>query len=281
MDQMNLKAWEGRVVAEAGAVSREAAVAFHATLGDARASAPKLGDPIPALAHWCAFPPDVHQTELGADGHPGGGGLLPPVRLQRRMWVGGALRFGAPLHVGEPLERRTSIRNVTEKEGRSGPMVFVTLDHAIYGERGLAISERQDIVYLEIPDQFRPPPKQTMPSEPLFSQRVAMSETLLFRYSALTFNAHRIHYDAAYTREVEHYPGLVVHGPLQATLLMKAAVARMGRVPDHFQFRGVHPLFVGTDLDISAVPEVGGLALFAGAEGHQGMQANAIWEGTQ
>ncbi len=280
MDQINFTAWEGRAATQTGGVSAEMAAMFHATLGDPRSAPPRAGDLLPPLAHWCAFPPDTPMSELGRDGHPAVGDFLPPVRLQRRMWAGGALRFGAPLRVGEPLERRTSIRSVTEKDGTAGPMVFVTLDHAIYGSKGLAITEEQNIVYLQIPDSYRPPRALPMPQRPHTSNTMDMPNTLLFRYSALTFNAHRIHYDLPYAQEVEHYPGLVVHGPLQATLLMQAACAARGRAPDHFHFRGVHPLFAGTPMTIATVEDDAGLLLYSGTDTHQGMQASAIWEDT-
>ncbi|MEL7100231.1 MAG: MaoC family dehydratase N-terminal domain-containing protein [Pseudomonadota bacterium] len=281
MDQINLMAWEGRTETQTGAVSPDMAAMWHATLGDPRTEAPKAGDPLPPLVHWCAFPPVVHMSELQQDGHPMVGGFLPPVQLRRRMWAGGNLRFGRAIHVGEPLEKRSSIRSVTTKEGRTGPMVFVTVDHAIYGSHGLAVAEQQDIVYLEIPESYAPPRKLPMPEHPLAARQVEPTETLLFRYSSLTFNAHRIHYDQTYAREVEHYPGLVVHGPLQASLLMQHAIAVKGRPPEQFHFRGVHPLFAGSTMDVVAVEDSAGLLLFTGAEGHQGMQAGAIWEGTQ
>jgi len=219
--------------------------------------------------------------ELGADGHPALGQFLPPSDLRRRMWAGGSLNFYAPLRVGERLQRRSVLRSVKQKEGKTGPMMFVQVDHKVYGERGLAVEERQDIVYLQIPSSYAPPAKQPLPVAPVLHRVVPMSETLLFRYSAITFNAHRIHYDQAYAREIEHYPGLVVHGPLQATLLMQAACAHKGRCPVQFDFRGVHPVFHGDALDIMATEdEDGNLALCTGQAGHQGMQAHAMWEGT-
>ncbi|SPH22554.1 Mesaconyl-C(4)-CoA hydratase [Ascidiaceihabitans donghaensis] len=281
MDQVNLTAWEGRTDTQRGGVSEQLAAQLHATLGNPRDAAPVQGDVLPALWHWCAFPPATPMSELGADGHPYLGGFLPPVRLDRRMWAGGALQFGAPLRVGERLEKRSSIRSVLEKAGAAGPMVFVTVDHAIYGESGLAISERQDIVYLAIPDSYTPPKKRAMPSSSDVHTTRSTSETLLMRYSAVTFNAHRIHYDLPYTLNVEHYPGLVVHGPLQATLLMQTATAHKGRMPHHFDFRGVHPMFAGETLEIMATqddPET--LSMVTGTGGHQCMQATAIWEGT-
>ncbi|GGE63026.1 FAS1-like dehydratase domain-containing protein [Actibacterium pelagium] len=280
MDQLNLIAWEGRTQSDAGGISAQTAALMHATLGDPNTTPPRAGDPLPPLWHWAAFPPMAPMAELGRDGHPVTGAFLPPLRLERRMWAGGMLRFHAPLKVGERLQRRSTIKSVTEKESAAGPMVFVTVEHMIFGETFRAIEERQDIVYLPIPDSYAPPKKRPMPERPSLHRSHAMTEPMLFRYSALTFNAHRIHYDLAFAREVEHYPDLVVQGPLQATLLMQAAVKHKGRVPDDFHFRGVHPMFVGKSLEIMATEEDCALALVAGQDGHQGMQATAIWEET-
>lgn len=282
MDQLNLSAWVGRSVQDHGAVTALAAAQLHATVGDPGSPAPGAGDLLPGLWHWCAFPPLAHVTDLGRDGHPGPGALLPPIRLERRMWAGGGLRFHAPLRIGDPLTRRSSVRGVTQKDGATGPLILLTVDHQVFGPRGLAIEERQDIVYLDIPDTFTPPNKRAMPEVPGTARtRHAMTPPLLFRYSAMTFNAHRIHYDLDYTRAVEKYPALVVHGPLQATLLMRFATEARGAAPSQFDFRGIHPMFAGTDLDIAAVEEDSGLALFAGQDGHQGMTASAIWDGVQ
>ena len=246
MDQLNLNAWIGRADLQGDVVGETRARQIQTTLDAPGRSALCDGDPLPALWHWMAFTPLAPLAELGPDGHPGLGGFPPPLRLGRRMWAGGALRFHARLRVGEPLERRTVIRAIDEKQG--GDMVLVSLDHRIFGTRGLAIEERQDIVYLPMPDRFTPPKKRPVPETAKLASSHATPETLLFRYSALTFNAHRIHYDLDYACEVEHYPGLVVHGPLQATWLMQAAVARKGRMPDEFHYRGVHPLFAGEDV---------------------------------
>ena len=281
MDQINAKAWEGRSQTDEGGISAGMAAQIHATLGAPRTPAPATGQNLQPLWHWCAFPPTAPMDELGADGHPALGQFLPPSDLRRRMWAGGSLNFYAPLRVGERLQRRSVLRSVKEKQGKTGPMMFVQVDHKVYGERGLAVEERQDIVYLQIPNSYAPPAKQPLPVDPVLHRVVPMSETLLFRYSAITFNAHRIHYDQAYARDVEHYPGLVVHGPLQATLLMQAACAHKGRCPVQFDFRGVHPVFHGDALDIMACEdEDGNLALCTGQAGHQGMQAHAMWEGT-
>ena len=280
MDQINTDAWVGRAVTDRGGIDEKMAAQITATLGEVGEVAPRCGELIPGLWHWCAFPPMAHVSDLGPDGHPRGGALLPPLHLPRRMWAGGSLRFHAPIRVGDTLTRTTSVRSITPKAGRSGPMTLISLDHAITGPRGLAVEERQDIVYLPMPERFAPPRKQPMGAP--VTRSLPIEETMLFRYSALTFNAHRIHYDADYARNVEHYPGLVVHGPLQATLLMQAACDARGRMPESFAFRSVHPLFVGSDLDIAMTEqEDGTLTLWTGQSGHQGMQATAIWDGTQ
>lgn len=279
MDQVNLSAWINRSEITMGVLTDIAAQTAHAVLGKSGTPAPRPGDTLPPLWHWFGFPPMAAMAQLGADGHPRLGGLMPPVRLNRRMWAGGALEFLAPLHVGERLTRETRIANVTEKSGAAGEMVFVTLEHDISGENGLALREQQDIVYLNIPDSFRAP-KAIAPPENDMREPVILRTALLFRYSAITFNAHRIHYDLPYTQHVEHYPDLVVHGPLQANLLMEMAMRLRGRAPSMFSFRGVHPVFVTDTLEVSASKisdAEWSLCTVAGGT-HQGMQASAVWE---
>jgi 3-methylfumaryl-CoA hydratase len=279
MDQINLSAWINRSEITVGGLPEVAAQSVHAVLGQEGLPAPRAGDALPALWHWFGFPPAAPMAHLGPDGHPRLGGFMPPVRLNRRMWAGGALEFLAPLHVGERLTRETRIANVSEKSGAAGEMVFVTLEHDISGERGLAVREQQDIVYLQIPDTFRPP-KEMAPPDGGLSEVVDVSTPLLFRYSAITFNAHRIHYDLPYTQDVEHYPDLVVHGPLQANLLMEMATRHRGRAPAMFSFRGVHPVFASDPLEVRAVKTSDAeWTLCTVADGvRQGMQASAIWE---
>lgn len=277
MDRLNVEAWVGREAREESSITDFQARRIHATVGEG--DAPRAGDALPPLWHWCAFTPTEGNEALGPDGHVRGSELLPPVYLPRRMWAGGSLTFHRPIHVGEPLERSTRIRSLVEKQGKTGPMFLLTLDHLIYGAQGLAIEETQDIVYLEIPDRYTPPAARDIPA--LSQETVAMPETLLFRYSAITFNGHRIHYDLPYTQETEKYPALVVHGPLQATLLMRAATRQKGRTPLYFNFRGVHPMFAGTSCEIAMAEDDEGLALWTGQDGHQCMQARAVWEETQ
>lgn len=279
MDQINLSAWINRSEITTGCVSATAALTAHSVLGARGSHALREGDTLPALWHWFGFPPTATMDALGEDGHPRRGGFMPPIRLNRRMWAGGALEFMAPLHVGERLTRETRIANVVEKSGAAGDMVFVTLEHDICGERGLAVREQQDIVYLQIPDTFRAP-KPVMPPQDDMREAVDVSTPLLFRYSAITFNAHRIHYDLPYTRDVEHYPDLVVHGPLQANLLMDMAIRQRGRMPSMFSFRGVHPVFAADTLALSATKtsDAEWSLCTIVADSHQGMQASAIWE---
>lgn len=280
MDQMNLSAWIDRSERTQGGISLQKAKLVHAVLGTPGTPAPGRGEKLPALWHWYAFPPAVSMDELGTDGHPRLGDFMPPVRLNRRMWAGGSLEFLAPIHVGETLRKRTRIANVQEKTGAAGDIVLVSLDHEVSGAQGLALRERQDIVYLQIPDRYTPPKAIPAPVAPDMSETHQVTTPLLFRYSSITFNAHRIHYDLPYTQEVEHYPDLVVHGPLQANLLMDMATRHRGHAPTLFSYRGVHPLFAGDVLTTAAV-KTGDAewALSTNANGtHQCMQASAMWE---
>ncbi len=238
------------------------------------------GDPVPHLWHWAAFPEFVPLSDLGRDGHPALGSFLPPLGLERRMWAGGQLQFAGRLRIGEPLHRRSEIVSIAEKAGATGPMVFVSVTHVTTGADGGRIEERQDIVYLDIPDQFTPPKKIPVPGAPIFDETVPVNEARLFRYSAATFNAHRIHYDLTYTREVEKYPALIVHGPMQATMLIEAAQRHTGATPKSFNFRGVHPMFHDEDVRLVGTtdPASTGMDLCtATPSGHLGMQARVEW----
>jgi 3-methylfumaryl-CoA hydratase len=277
MDMVNADAWVGRETVTTGGISQHIALQAQATLGWPSV----LGKDciLPPLWHWFAFPTTAATDMLKDDGHPQASDLLPPLTLRRRMWAGGSLSFHRHIRVGEPLERRSRVRSIVEKEGSTGPMALVTLDHFISGSSGLAVEERQDIVFLDIPDTYTPPRKKpvTGPVVDTFET----SEKALFRFSALTFNAHRIHYDLRYTQDVEHYPGLVVHGPLQAVLLMQQAVRHKGRHPLFFDFRGMHPMFSGPNGSIGLQDEDEGTDLWTAQEGHLCMRARAVWEQTQ
>ena len=198
------------------------------------------GDPLPPFFHqlyfWNAQPP----VTLGRDGHPRVGGLIPDLGLPRRMWAGGRLQFDHPVRLGAAADKRTICEGVQEKAGRSGPLAFVTLRHEIWQAGQLCLTEWQDLVYR--PEANPTAPKPSPPDAPhMHGDMVHFDSTVLFRYSALTFNGHRIHYDEIYARDVEGYDGLVVHGPLLAQLLMLKAAREIGPL-DRFSFRGHSPL---------------------------------------
>lgn len=275
------RAWVGRVETREGALTPELAGMLMGALGHPAAAQPgtHTGAPMPLLWHWAAFPDFVPIRDIATDGHPELGGFLPPLPFNRRMWAGGKLAFHRGFAVGEKIVRRSEILSVEFKTGSTGDMAFVRVGHDLKGQGGGAIREEQDIVYLPIPDRFHAPRAIPAPVAPLLDEEVEVGPARLFRYSAATYNAHRIHYDRDYAREVEKYPGLVVHGPMQATLLIEAAVRHTGRAPARFSFRGVHPMFDGS-LRLQAEPAGdGALALCTVApEGHQGLQARFEWE---
>ena len=282
MAEHQITDWIGREETAQGRVGETMSRMMAATLSDTGVTAPSPGDVLPPLWHWTGFPPTTPMAELGRDGHPKLGGFLPPVGLPRRMWAGGDVTFVKPIHVGERLTRHSVIDDIVTKEGKAGPMVFVTVLHDIAGEDGLALREQHDIVYLELPRRYSPPAPMAPPETVIAEREVPMSETLLFRFSACTFNAHRIHLDLDYVREVEKYPHLVVHGPLQALLMAAQATDLRGTPPDRFRYRGVHPMFPDAPLRVLATGERDGALDLCTARGteHQGMTATAQWEET-
>jgi 3-methylfumaryl-CoA hydratase len=234
--------------------------------------------PVPLAVHWCLAPPVVKASMIGPDGHPLRGGFLPPVPLPRRMWAGGQVKFRDQLRIGDKIERRSRIVDVALKEGRTGVLCFVAIDHAYFTARGLAIEERQDIVYREL--HAATLRTSSLPDLPLPEWRRSMqaSPVLLLRYSALTFNGHRIHYDRPYATEVEGYPGLIVHGPLQATLLIEFANSIKDMPAKEFGFRSIQPLFDFTPFELCARSNDGGLHMWIQTvEGVQTMDAQASW----
>ena len=240
----DLQAWVGKTETRTDQITLMPMAALSATL-DIDTPAPRAGDPVPPLWHWMWFLPIHKESELGPDGHGKTGDFLPPVPLPLRMWAGGRFEFQRPLHVGQTYTRTSRILDVRQKEGRSGPLIFVIVRHEIGDAEGIALTEEQDIVYRD--DSGSTEGKSSAPPAPLdaaWERVIRPDDVLLFRYSALTFNAHRIHYDRRYATEVGGYPGLVVHGPLIATLLLDLVRrhlpnAKVGR----FSFRAVSPLF--------------------------------------
>ncbi len=221
---------------------------------------PQPQDTLPPLWHWALFAEWAPASELGPDGHPRRGGFLPPLHdLPRRMWAGGRIRFVAPLHLGEAVSRTSTILSVEEKAGTTGRLVFVTISHEISGQSGLAVHEEQDLVYRGTEGEAVKPGEPAPPIALAAAREVRPDPVLLFRYSALTGNGHRIHYDADYVRSEEGYPGLVVHGPLQATW-MAALAAELGPL-GRFSFRGRRPAFAGSPLQVEAWSTETGLRL--------------------
>jgi 3-methylfumaryl-CoA hydratase len=271
---MNLTEWIGRTETVGDVVTATPYAALSATL-EHPTERPDAGTPLPALWHWLYFLPLHRQSEIGPDGHARRGGFMPPVPLPRRMWAGSQLDFREPLRVGDALTRVSTIDGVSEKSGRSGTLVFVKVRHEIFrGEaRGApALVEFHDIVYRDAarPDDPVPAP-QAAPQRSTWRRAIEPDDVLLFRYSALTFNGHRIHYDRRYVTEVEGYPGLVVHGPLIATLLLD--LLRRER-PDArvagFSFRAVRPTFDLHPFSVCGEPSPDGRSVHLWAQDHEG-----------
>ncbi|WP_398500724.1 MaoC family dehydratase N-terminal domain-containing protein [Variovorax sp.] len=277
-----LQAWQGRSESLHDQIVASPVRALSATL-DRDDPAPTAGTPLPALWHWLYFLPHHRQSEIGPDGHAKRGGFLPPVPLPRRMWAGGRLRWeaGNPLAVGDTVERRSTIVSVEHKTGRSGELVFVLVRHEVHNARGLALTEEHDIVYRAAPQpgEAAPSPKAA-PKDAAFSRDIVPDDVLLFRYSALTFNGHRIHYDRRYATEVEGYPGLIVHGPLIATLLVDLLRRHTGDAPlARFEFRAVRPTFDIAPFRVHGKPGADGKSFGLWGEDAEGwltMQATAV-----
>jgi 3-methylfumaryl-CoA hydratase len=270
----DFSAWVGRREEVSDVLDPARSNALSTALG--RPETLAAGAPLPLLHHWLYFW-DVRPPEgLGPDGHPARGGFLPPVPLPRRMWAGGRVKFLQPLRLGDRVSRVSTILNVETKTGRSGTLVFVTVQHELAGAEGLAVVEEQDIVYREpaAPGAATLPPEGAAGPTAPWRRDVSPDTVLLFRYSALTMNGHRIHYDLPYARDEEAYPALVVHGPLQATLLADLGVRNLSRPVTSFDFRGQSPAFAGTTLNVCGEPTDAGASIWTEQGGRKCMVAN-------
>jgi 3-methylfumaryl-CoA hydratase len=280
IDLAALKPSIGRVLSASDAVTAQLVRRLRATLDEVPGE-PAAGDGAPLSIHWCLAPMAAPMSELGSDGLPERGGFLPPVALPRRMWAGGKLEWHDRLRVGDPIARRTEIADIALKEGRSGPLCFITLSHEISTARGLALRERQDLVFRDLEHDGAPPPAPLglAPPAPQWQRTLRADPVLLFRYSALTFNSHRIHYDRRYCEKSEGYPGLLVHGPLQATLLIELAHStRPETMPRRFEYRALRPLFDGAMFTVNALTAGDGLELWIADEaGQPTMKGRAAW----
>ncbi len=277
----HLKAWIGKTETQTDIASEAPLIRLAATLDHI---APQwLEGHVPPLGHWLYFLPRPRESDIGPDGHPKRGGFLPPVDLPRRMWAGGQFEFLAPIPIGAVMTRRSTVTNIEHKIGRSGKMVFVKVTHVILAGSSAAVREVHDIVYRDIAeaasaeepagrkeDGSPAASRKQLRSEvglefaPEFQREIVPDPVLLFRYSALTFNGHRIHYDRSYCEKVEGYPGLVVHGPLTATLLMDLYLRqRPGAAVRSFRFRAKRPLFDTHSFTVCGSHRAGGAILCA------------------
>jgi 3-methylfumaryl-CoA hydratase len=267
----DLRAWIGRSETRRDTIGSTPVAALAATLDHPAAPVPP-GTPLPPLWHWLYFLPLHRASDLGPDGHARRGGFLPPVPLPRRMWAGSQFEFRSPVRVGDAVERLSTIEDVTSKTGRSGALVFVKVRHELRcnGAAQPALVEWHDIVYREAKQSgAAEPPPQPTPQGADWQREIVPDDVLLFRYSALTFNGHRIHYDRRYATGVEGYPGLVVHGPLIATLLLDLLRRQLPQADvAAFRFRAVRPTFDGRPFRIDGARD--GRTVRLWAQDHEG-----------
>lgn len=270
MSSVDLSAWLGRSQVFEDALDLGHARRIAATL---TRPAPVLGDSLGALWHWCYFLEDVPLAGIGLDGHPERGGFLPPADHRNRMWAGGRVTFEGELKVGVPARKTSTIKAIQEKQGKTGALLFVTLTHEIEQLGQRVIFEEQDIVYRA------PSPPKLVGTEPVpqaqWQKTIEPTPVLLFRYSAITFNAHRIHYDYPYVTEQEGYPGLVVHGPMLATFMLQTFQdANPGAKLKHLSYRGLRPMVCPTPFEVAGtVVEPGIAKLWVGEGGTLAHQA--------
>jgi 3-methylfumaryl-CoA hydratase len=275
-----LRQWLGRETLVEDVLSVRQAQLMAATL-DVPQDALKAGAALPPLWHWIYFLEGLPPSQLGQDGHPARGGFLPPVPLANRMWAGGNVQFLVEIPLGAAVQKRSVIQSIDHKQGRSGELVFVTVLHQVLHQGQVAISEMHDIVYkdatpLGATSNGASNVATSMPP-PLHSKLFSPTSTTLFRYSALTFNGHRIHYDVDYCREVEGYGNLVIHGPLSATVLAGFAQDIAGKSIKKFRYRGLQPSLIGAELTVNAAFEGDHLCVWTGLpNGNLSMRAD-VW----
>lgn len=258
MNSVNLADWVGNTESRRQRLDPWPVAALSA-LFDYPAPAAEEGQPLPPMWHWLYFLPAARRSETGDDGHPRRGGFLPPVPQRRRMFAGGATVFHRPLVVGEEAHQEATVKSVAPKEGRSGSFMLVTVEYRIRGEKGPALTETQNLIYTDsspsVPSE--PPGNPGPPSRP-WALEVPTDPVLLFRFSALTNNSHRIHYDHSYATGEEGYTGLVVHGPLTAMLLADLGRSNGVTGPARFSFRARSPFYCGDTLYLRGGPDGGG-----------------------
>lgn len=280
---VHMQSWTGRTEIFSDEITAAPVRGLSATL-DRDDALPVKGTVLPPLWHWLYFLPHHRQSQIGADGHAERGGFLPPVPLPRRMWAGGRVHWeqANPLRVGEAVQRTSRIVSITHKAGRTGDLVFVLVRHEVHNAQGLALTEEHDIVYRAAAQAGDAVPSpQAAETGAQWQRKVTPDDVLLFRYSALTFNGHRIHYDRRYVTEVEGYPGLIVHGPLIATLLVDLVRReKHAAVLKSFTFKALRPTFDLHPFVLNGQPCEDGKGARLWAQDHEGwltMQASAEW----
>ena len=279
LDEAYLREWIGNQESIEETIAAEPLHRLRATL-DLEPKTIQMGEAVPPLWHWAYFLTPVRASELGRDGHPALGSFMPPVPLPRRMWAGGQFEFGDALRVGDKARKQSTVRDIKFKEGRTGKLCFVEVEHCIYVGEELHIREIHNIVYRDIPQpgsaNIQP---ARAPADAEWSREVVPNSTLLFRYSALTFNGHRIHYDLDFCRQEEGYPGLVFHGPLSATLLVQLAIEHNpGRRLAAYEFRALSPLFDNAPFTLNGCMDDDKAIMWASnAEGHMAMKSKVIF----
>lgn len=270
-------AWIGRTETRTDTLTLGPARAMQAIFDDAGALLDD-GDALPPMWHWLYFHQVARQSEIGPDGHPARGGFMPPVELPRRMFAGARLTYPGALRLGGAVERTARIASISEKSGASGRLVFVGVVNEFRQGGTLAVVEEMDIVYRAAGGRTPAPATGSLPAPPggAWARTVTPDPVMLFRYSALTFNGHRIHYDREYARDVEGYPGLVVHGPLTASFMAELLRVHAGRRVAAFAFRARGPLFDLAPFQVQATASDAAVALAAiGSDGQTAMTGDA------
>jgi len=279
IDLDHLRGWVGREQASEQTIDPFPARALAGLLD--RPQAPAEGDPLPLPWHWLYFLDTPMRSQIGMDGHPQRGGFLPPVPLPRRMWAAGRMQAQAPLVIGRQARKVSTVRRVDLKNGKTGPLVFVTVEHVLSQEGRTCVVEEQNIVYREAPEApVALPPGEPAPEGAAWDRLVTPDPALLFRYSALTYNGHRIHYDRDYATRVEFYPALVVHGPLLATLLLDLVQRERPEAPiASFSFRALRPAFDDAAFHVCGSPTATAADLWTrDTGGCTGMQATVNFD---
>ena len=283
LDLDYLQKWIGNTEKAEEALELWPVTAMMAALDVPAEDWPQRGDTLPPTAHWNYFVPRVPQSKIDTDGHPQRGDFLPPIPLPRRMWAGSRINYYNPLIIGEQVTKTSTVQDIKVKEGRSGSLAFVTVKHAYSNSEGVALEEEQDLVYRDNPPAATSvPERKPAPEGAEWSREINPDTPLLFRYSAVTFNAHKIHYDYPYATEVEGYPALIVQGQLIATLLLDNWQRNNPNdTVTRFSFKAMSPLFCGETFKAQGKPaESGkeGVLWACTTNGGLTMQADVAWK---